>query len=101
MKNTIKITSKQKAEIMEVVGSYTDGVRYNMEIIYSEDVSGWLNMPTFYGVVSSLDEQEEYFYKNINTFNDFVEFITDANLLMEINNLSTMKNMEKDLAVSK
>ena len=63
MKNTMN--EQDKAEIMKLVGRYTDGVKYNMEIIYSEDTSGWLDMPTFYGVVSSLDEQEEYYYKNI------------------------------------
>lgn len=90
--NTLtQMTAEQKAEIKEIVGSYTDGVKYNMEIIYSEDESGWLDMPIFYGVVSSLDEQEEYYYKNINTYNDFVEFMTDANLMMEMNNLSTIK----------
>lgn len=78
------MTQEEKSQIMSVVGKYTDGVKYNMEIIYSEDESGWLNMPTFYGVVSSLDEQEEYYNKNINTFNDFVEFITDANLMLEM-----------------
>ena len=58
MKNTMN--EQDKAEIMKLVGRYTDGVKYNMEIIYSEDTSGWLDMPTFYGFVSSLDEQEEY-----------------------------------------
>ena len=89
MKNTMN--EQDKAEIMKLVGRYTDGVKYNMEIIYSEDTSGWLDMPTFYGVVSSLDEQEEYYYKNINSVNDYWEFIENADLLREINEASTIK----------
>ena len=89
MKNTMN--EQDKAEIMKLVGRYTDGVKYNMEIIYSEDTSGWLDMPTFYGVVSSLDEQEEYYYKNINSVNDYCEFMTNANLMKEINEASTIK----------
>ena len=89
MKNTMN--EQDKAEIMKLVGRYTDGVKYNMEIIYSEDTSGWLDMPTFYGVVSSLDEQEEYYYKNINSVNDYLEFIENADLLKEYYELSTIK----------
>ena len=89
MKNTMN--EQDKAEIMKLVGRYTDGVKYNMEIIYSEDTSGWLDMPTFYGVVSSLDEQEEYYYKNINSVNDYWEFIENADLLKEYYELSTIK----------
>ena len=85
------MNEQDKAEIMKLVGRYTDGVKYNMEIIYSEDTSGWLDMPTFYGVVSSLDEQEEYYYKNINSVNDYWEFIENADLLREINEASTIK----------
>jgi hypothetical protein len=69
------MTEEQKSHIMKIVGNYTDGVKYNMEIIYSEDTSGWLDMPIFYGVVSSLDEQEEFYYKKINTMEDYFEFI--------------------------
>ena len=89
MKNTMN--EQDKAESMKLVGRYTDGVKYNMEIIYSEDTSGWLDMPTFYGVVSSLDEQEEYYYKNINSVNDYWEFIENADLLKEYYELSTIK----------
>ena len=89
MKNTMN--EQDKAEIMKLVGRYTDGVKYNMEIIYSEDTSGWLDMPTLYGVVSSFDEQEEYYYKNINSVNDYWEFIENADLLREINEASTIK----------
>ena len=85
------MNEQDKAEIMKLVGRYTDGVKYNMEIIYSEDTSGWLDMPTFYGVVSSLDEQEEYYYKNINSVNDYWEFIENADLLKEYYELSTIK----------
>ena len=85
------MTKSEKAIIMKMVGHYTDGVKYNMEIIYSEDESGWLDMPMFYGVVSSLDEQEEYYYKNINSVNDYCEFMTNANLMKEINEASTIK----------
>lgn len=73
------MTKSEKAIIMKMVGRYTDGVKYNMEIIYSNDDSGWLDMPMFYGVVSSLDEQEEYYYKNINSIDDYNEFVENAN----------------------
>jgi uncharacterized protein YjgD (DUF1641 family) len=74
--NTLtQMTNEQKQHIMKIVGKYTDGIKYNMEIIYSEDTSGWLDMPIFYGVVSSLDEQEEYYYKNINTMEDYFNFV--------------------------
>ena len=79
MNNTM--TPQEKAEIMSVVGQYTDEIKYNMEIIHSEDTTGLLNMPVFYGVLTSLDEQEEYYYKNINTWNDWIEFRTDVDLL--------------------
>jgi hypothetical protein len=89
--NTLnKMTEQEKAEIMKLVGKYTDGVKYNMEIIYSEDTTGWLDMPMFYGVVSSLDEQEEYYYKNINSVDDYWEFIETADLLKETNELPTI-----------
>ena len=88
MKNTMN--EQDKAEIMKLVGKYTDGVKYNMEIIYSEDTTGWLDMPMFYGVVSSLDEQEEYYYKNINSVDDYWEFIETADLLKETNELPTI-----------
>ena len=89
MKNTMN--EQDKAEIMKLVGRYTDGVKYNMEIIYSEDTSGLFDFPIFYGVVSSLDEQEEYYYKNINSVNDYWEFIENADLLKEYYELSTIK----------
>jgi len=88
MKNTMN--EQDKAEIMKLVGRYTDGVKYNMEIIYSEDTSGWLDMPMFYGVVSSLDEQEEYYYKDINSVDDYWEFIETADLLKETNEVPTI-----------
>jgi hypothetical protein len=84
------MNEQDKAEIMKLVGKYTDGVKYNMEIIYSEDTTGWLDMPMFYGVVSSLDEQEEYYYKNINSVDDYWEFIETADLLKETNELPTI-----------
>jgi len=84
------MNEQDKAEIMKLVGRYTDGVKYNMEIIYSEDTSGLLDMPIFYGVVSSLDEQEEYYYKNINSVDDYWEFIETADLLKETNQLPTI-----------
>ena len=83
MKN--KMTEQEKAEIMTVVGKYTDGVKYNMEIIYSYDDSGLFDFPMFYGVVSSLDEQEEYYYKDINSVDDYWEFINTADALKESN----------------
>jgi uncharacterized protein YjgD (DUF1641 family) len=74
-KTLTQMTDEQKQHIMKIVGNYTDGKKYNMEIIYSEDTSGLLDMPIFYGVVSSLDEQEEYYYKNINTMDDYFNFV--------------------------
>ena len=88
MKNTMN--EQDKAEIMKLVGRYTDGVKYNMEIIYSEDNSGLFDFPIFYGVVSSLDGQEEYYYKNINSVDDYWEFIETADLLKETNELPTI-----------
>ena len=93
MKKTMKKTMNEqvKSQIMKMVGRYTDGVKYNMEIIHSEDTSGLLDMPIFYGVVSSLDEQEEYYYKNINTLNDWMEFLVKSNIANEIYAVSTIK----------
>jgi hypothetical protein len=84
------MNEQDKTEIMKQVGRYTDGVKYNMEIIYSEDTSGLFDFPIFYGVVSSLDEQEEYYYKNINSVDDYWEFIETADLLKETNELPTI-----------
>jgi hypothetical protein len=84
------MNEQDKTEIMKQVGRYTDGVKYNMEIIYSEDTSGLFDFPIFYGVVSSLDEQEEYYYKDINSVDDYWEFIETADLLKETNELPTI-----------
>lgn len=81
---------KDKQEIMKMVGRYTDGEKFVMEIIHSEDESGILDMPMFYGVVSSFDEQEEYYYKNINSVDDYWEFIETADYIKETGNTFVM-----------
>lgn len=79
-----------KKQIMKMVGRYTDGEKFNMEIIHSEDESGILDMPMFYGVVTSLDEMEEYYYKNINSVDDYWEFVETANYMKETGNSFVM-----------
>ena len=86
------MTEQQKQSVMNLVGLRTDGIKYNLEIIYSEDTTGLLDFPMFYGVVSSLDEQTEYYYKEINTVEDFFEFVETVD---EKYNLLGMNKVEE------